>query len=172
MAFMIDRDPCDGSPRLGSMVLDPTPESVARARRWFRKLIAPYEPACSVDDCVLLISELVTNAILYGQSDEEWVVRVEWSRKGSSLHVEVHNPGFPASVRLRRPDTDDAHGRGLLLVDSSPPLGTPGRAASAERSSPSSWPTPGLHAVPRDEGEPHPGPLLLMSKEDVKGPGP
>ncbi|MEV3954518.1 ATP-binding protein [Streptomyces albogriseolus] len=118
MAFMIDRDPCDGSPRLGSMVLDPTPESVSRARRWFRKLIAPYEPACSVDDCVLLISELVTNAILYGQSDEAWVVRVEWSRKGSSLHVEVHNPGFPASVRLRRPDTDDAHGRGLLLVDS------------------------------------------------------
>ncbi|WP_228984397.1 ATP-binding protein, partial [Streptomyces sp. DH12] len=55
---------------------------------------------------------------LYGQSDEEWVVRVEWSRKGSSLHVEVHNPGFPASVRLRRPDADDAHGRGLLLVDS------------------------------------------------------
>ena len=32
--------------------------------------------------------------------------------------VDVHSPGFPASVRLRRPDTDDAHGRGLLLVDS------------------------------------------------------
>ncbi|MFI8203872.1 ATP-binding protein [Streptomyces sp. NPDC085937] len=118
MAFVIDRDPCDGSPRLGSMVLDPTPESVSRARCWFRKLIAPYEPACSPDDCVLLISELVTNAILYGQSDEEWVVRVEWARKGSLLSVEVHNPGFPASVRLRRPDADDAHGRGLLLVDS------------------------------------------------------
>ncbi|CAL9509899.1 hypothetical protein SUDANB32_03603 [Streptomyces sp. enrichment culture] len=100
------------------MVLDPTPESVPRARRWFRKLIAPYEPACSVDDCLLLISELVTNAILYGQSDEEWVVHVEWSRKGASLRVEVHNPGISANVRLRRPDADDAHGRGLLLVDS------------------------------------------------------
>ncbi|MFJ7022396.1 ATP-binding protein [Streptomyces sp. NPDC101117] len=118
MAFVIDRDPCGASPRLGSMALDPAPESVSRARRWFRKLIAPYEPACSVDDCVLLISELVTNAILYGRSDEEWVVRVEWLRKGSSLHVEVHNPGFPASVRLRRPDADEAHGRGLHLVDS------------------------------------------------------
>ncbi|MGA5149571.1 ATP-binding protein [Streptomyces griseoincarnatus] len=118
MAFVIDRDPCGGSPRLGSMVLDPTPESVSRARRWFRKLIAPYQPACSVDDCVLLISELVTNAILYGQSDEGSGVRVEWSREGSSLRVEVHNPGFPASVHLRRPDADDAHGRGLLLVDS------------------------------------------------------
>ncbi len=34
------------------------------------------------------------------------------------MRLEVHNPGFPASVRLRRPDADDAHGRGLLLVDS------------------------------------------------------
>nr|WP_203587897.1 ATP-binding protein [Actinospica acidiphila] len=100
------------------MVLEPTPESVPRARHWFRKLIGPYRPACSLDDCVLLISELVTNAVLYGRSDEdEWVVRVEWFRAGSSLRVEVHSPGFPESVQLRTPDADDAHGRGLLLVD-------------------------------------------------------
>ncbi|MFF9316094.1 ATP-binding protein, partial [Streptomyces sp. NPDC014748] len=68
--------------------------------------------------CTLMISELVTNAICYGRSDEEWLVRVEWFREGTSLRVEVHNPGFPANVRLRRPDADDAHGRGLLLVDS------------------------------------------------------
>ncbi|MEV5383877.1 ATP-binding protein [Streptomyces sp. NPDC052721] len=118
MTYMIDRYPCEDSPRLGAMTLHPTAESVPRARRWFRKFIAPYNPACSVDDCTLMISELVTNAILYGQSDEEWRVRVEWFRDGTSLRVEVHNPGFPASVRLRRPDADDAHGRGLLLVDS------------------------------------------------------
>ncbi|WTC18153.1 ATP-binding protein [Streptomyces cellulosae] len=117
MAFVTDPNPCDGSTRLGSMVLEPTRESVPRARHWFRKLIDPYRPACSVDDCVLLVSELVTNAILYGRSDEEWVVRVEWFREGPSLRVEVHNPGLPASVRLRHPDADDAHGRGLLLVD-------------------------------------------------------
>ncbi|MFG2353753.1 ATP-binding protein [Streptomyces sp. NPDC048521] len=118
MTYMIDRYPCEDSPRLGAMTLHPTAESVPRARRWFRKFIAPYNPACSVDDCTLMISELVTNAILYGRSDEEWRVRVEWFRDGTSLRVEVHNPGFPASVRLRRPDADDAHGRGLILVDS------------------------------------------------------
>jgi anti-sigma regulatory factor (Ser/Thr protein kinase) len=91
---------------------------VSRARRWFRKFIAPYNPACSIDDCTLMISELVTNAIRYGRSDEPWLVRVEWYREGTSLRVEVHNPGFPANVRLRHPDADDAHGRGLLLVDS------------------------------------------------------
>ncbi|NEA87437.1 ATP-binding protein [Streptomyces sp. SID7958] len=114
---VIDRCPCEGSPRLGSVTLEPLPESVPRARRWFRKLITPYRPSCSVDDCVLLISELVTNAILHGRCDEEGAVRVEWFRSGSSLRVEVHNPGLPARVRLRQPDADDAHGRGLLLVD-------------------------------------------------------
>ncbi|MFH8221652.1 ATP-binding protein [Streptomyces sp. NPDC018057] len=118
MTFVIDRYPGEESWRLGAMALQPTPGSVPRARHWFRKFIAPYNPLCSVDDCTLMISELVTNAILYGQSDEEWLVRVEWFKEKTSLRVEVHSPGFPASVRLRRPDTDDAHGRGLLLVDS------------------------------------------------------
>jgi anti-sigma regulatory factor (Ser/Thr protein kinase) len=102
---------------IGCMTLYPVSESVARARRWFRKFITPYEPTCSVDDCVLMISELVTNAILYGEADEPWRVRVEWWRVGESLRVDVHNPGFPAQVRMRRPDADDAHGRGLCLVN-------------------------------------------------------
>ncbi|WP_248512135.1 ATP-binding protein [Streptomyces sp. D2-8] len=82
------------------------------------KFIAPHNPVCSVDDCALMISELVTNAIAYGRSDEPWPVRVEWFREGTSLRVDVHNPGFPANVRLRHPDANDSHGRGLLLVDS------------------------------------------------------
>lgn len=118
MAYTIDRHPGPDAPRLGAMVLHPIAESVPRARRWFQKFIAPYNPACSVDDCALMISELVTNAIVYGRADDPWVVRVEWFREGASLRVEVHNPGFPASVRVRRPDANDAHGRGLLLVDS------------------------------------------------------
>ncbi|MFG3550316.1 ATP-binding protein [Streptomyces sp. NPDC047725] len=118
MAYTIDRHPCEESPRLGAMTLRPVPESVPRARRWFRKFITPYNPACSVDDCVLLISELVTNAIVHGESDEPWVVHLEWFREGTSLRVEVHNAGLPANVRLRHPDLDDVHGRGLPLVDS------------------------------------------------------
>ncbi|MET7363578.1 ATP-binding protein [Streptomyces sp. NPDC005562] len=118
MTYTICRHLCEESPRLGAMTLHPIAESVPRARRWFRKFIAPYEPACSIDDCVLMISELVTNAVVHSRSDEPWVVRVEWFREDGSLRVEVHNPGLPDAVRLRRPDADDAHGRGLLLVDS------------------------------------------------------
>ncbi|CAL9531517.1 ATP-binding protein [Streptomyces sp. enrichment culture] len=117
MMYTVERDPSPESPRLGAMTLHPVPESVPRARRWFQKFIAPYQPACSVDDCTLMISELVTNAILYGRSDDSWLVRVEWFREETTLRVDVHNPGFPVNVRLRHPDADQAHGRGLLLVD-------------------------------------------------------
>ncbi|MFD5390590.1 ATP-binding protein [Streptomyces sp. NPDC127074] len=111
--------PGDESERepLGRLVLCPVHESVPRARRWFRAFIAKEALARSTDDCLLLISELVTNAIVYGESDGLWRVRVEWYRAGASLRVEVHNPGFPARVRLRRPAAREAHGRGLWIVN-------------------------------------------------------
>jgi len=101
----------------GAMVLYPVPESVARARRWFRHFVDPYKPECSVDDCVFVISELVTNAVLYGRAEEEWRVRLEWWREGADLHVEVHNPGSPAKVQKRPHTPDSVHGRGLWLVE-------------------------------------------------------
>ncbi|EFL26911.1 conserved hypothetical protein [Streptomyces himastatinicus ATCC 53653] len=115
---MTDRRDDEAEPeRLGRLVLPPDRESVPRARRWFRKFTAHEALACSMDDCLLLISELVTNAIVYGEAEGLWRVRVEWYRVGTSLRVEVHNPGFPARVRLRRPGAGEAHGRGLLIVD-------------------------------------------------------
>lgn len=105
---------------LGSMTLYPVPESVPLARRWFRKFMARHELACSTDDCVLMVSELVTNPIRYGESEDPWRVRVAWWREGEALRVDVHNPGFPLAVRLRHPADDEAHGRGLFLVLSCP----------------------------------------------------
>lgn len=105
-----------GREQLGAMTLYPLPESVPRARRWFRKLTSGFSLMCSVDDCLLMLSELVTNAVLYGRAEEEWEVRVEWWREGTSLRVDVHNPGLPAHVRMREASADQAHGRGLWLV--------------------------------------------------------
>ncbi|MFF0445953.1 ATP-binding protein [Streptomyces sp. NPDC004609] len=103
--------------QLGAMTLYPMPESVPRARRWFRKFVDPSGLACSMDDCLLMISELVTNAVMYGRAEEEWRVRLDWWRDGGSLRVNVHNPGAPAAVRMSCPSDQDVHGRGLRLVD-------------------------------------------------------
>ncbi|WP_461030836.1 ATP-binding protein, partial [Streptomyces sparsus] len=99
------------------MTLHPRPESVPQARRWFLKFLTSSAPARPLDDCLLLLSELVTNAVLHSGDRRSWRVRVEWWREGADLGVDVHSPGAPADVRMRRADTDQAHGRGLHLVD-------------------------------------------------------
>jgi anti-sigma regulatory factor (Ser/Thr protein kinase) len=64
------------------------------------------------DDAALLVSELVTNAVVHGRSD---VVLHVW-RTDSGVRVEIadRHPGPPA---LRRPDPEALGGRGLYLVD-------------------------------------------------------
>lgn len=113
---------------VGSMTLCPVPESVPRARRWFRKLTEHYALNCSLDDCVVMISELVTNAVLYGEPAEHWRVRVEWLREGDALRVDVHSPGAPALVRMRERTVDATFGRGLHLVDAMSDSWTVGRS--------------------------------------------
>ncbi|MBB1245251.1 ATP-binding protein [Streptomyces durbertensis] len=106
------------------MTLRPVPESVPTARRWFRKLLEPHAPdggPCwtrALEDSLLMMSELVTNAVLHPRSqDSRWRVRVEWWREGTRLRVAVHSPGPPEAVRMRPATEDATGGRGLLLVD-------------------------------------------------------
>ncbi|MFI9559133.1 ATP-binding protein [Nonomuraea endophytica] len=64
-----------------------------------------------VDDAVLMVSELVTNAILHGQAPYELVVHMD--------RTEVVCMVIDASTDLPMPrgaDARDEHGRGLLIV--------------------------------------------------------
>ncbi|WUW18899.1 ATP-binding protein [Streptomyces sp. NBC_01465] len=99
------------------MTLPADPASVATARREFLVSAIRLDLVGRVDECVLMLSELVTNAIAHGCAEEPWLVRVEWHRTSDALRVEVHNPGLPGPVQLVKPRQDDEHGRGLLLVD-------------------------------------------------------
>jgi len=74
------------------------------------------------DTIELLISELVTNAVIHARSDVELTI----SEHGARIRVEVSdtNPQMPA---IREPDA--ASGRGLRLVDAlADRWGTIGRA--------------------------------------------
>jgi anti-sigma regulatory factor (Ser/Thr protein kinase) len=93
--------------------LSADPEQVAEARR----LVAGYLRDRGEDDgevAVLLVSELVTNAIMYGRAPLELRAHAE----GSALRVEVydHDPVHPPVLR-RNVDVADPGGRGLQLVD-------------------------------------------------------
>jgi anti-sigma regulatory factor (Ser/Thr protein kinase) len=93
--------------------LSADPEQVAEARR----LVAGYLAERGDDDgevAVLLTSELVTNAILYGRAPLELRAQAD----GAALRVEVHDLD-PTSPPVLRYDVDliEIGGRGLQLVD-------------------------------------------------------
>ncbi|MET8000917.1 ATP-binding protein [Nonomuraea glycinis] len=64
-----------------------------------------------VDDAVLMVSELVTNAILYGDAPYELVLRID----PAEVICMVVDAGTVRPI-LRRTDNQAENGRGLLIV--------------------------------------------------------
>lgn len=88
-----------------------TTTQIRESRRFLADLLAGH-PA--VDDAILCLSELTTNATLHSRSREpggSFQVRVE--RHGDRVRVEVTDQG--GLWQQRAPD-DDQHSRGLLVV--------------------------------------------------------
>jgi len=94
------------------LTLRPEPTSVGVARRFFRENSCPRQDADQVDVALLLVSELVTNAIRHGSPPitlkltcgSQHVVEVRVTDAGPELPV----PG--------EPDIEDDHGRGLAIT--------------------------------------------------------
>ncbi|MET8057085.1 ATP-binding protein [Streptomyces microflavus] len=91
------------------------PESVAGARQLTRARLETWKVGGDVyDAAVLIVSELVTNAVVHTASTR---VVCELRCLGRRLRIAVQDQGHqPGGPRLRR-CSDDEHGRGLLLVD-------------------------------------------------------
>lgn len=85
--------------------------SVPDARRRFQQLIGDTHPA--LDDAVLLVSELVTNAILHAASA---IVTLAVADTGDRLHVDVIDQGSDNEPHICS-DLYGVNGRGLFLVD-------------------------------------------------------
>lgn len=72
------------------------------------------------DSAVLLVSELVTNAILHGEPPVELLVQVPPDSQHGRVHVEVHDSDRESPLFLVRgagPSRSRLGGRGLGLVD-------------------------------------------------------
>ncbi|MFF7240591.1 ATP-binding protein [Streptomyces collinus] len=91
------------------------PPAVGTARRVVRDLLTVWGVAETVrDDAALVLSELVTNALVHA-AGEHVVCRVRSTADRVRLEIEDQNRGralpFP-----RKPGPDDQNGRGLFLV--------------------------------------------------------
>ena len=88
------------------------PSSAAAARRFTAELLTAWCLPERADTATLLVSELVTNAVLHARTECELVVRFA----DEVLRVEVHDQS-PVPPGLRRYQPDAATGRGMLLIE-------------------------------------------------------
>ena len=85
--------------------------SAAHARRFVEETCAAWGLDAVIDDALLVVSELVTNAVVHGRSEAE----VRLTPTLDMLRVEVADDG-PASPDPQLAGADDEHGRGLFLI--------------------------------------------------------
>ncbi|MFB9570950.1 SpoIIE family protein phosphatase [Streptomyces yanii] len=95
---------------VGDWRLPREPRSVGRARELARRQLLAWELDDLVDTTELLVSELVTNALRYGEGE----IRLRLLRD-RTLVCEVWDAGLVQPRRRRAHDTDEG-GRGLQLV--------------------------------------------------------
>lgn len=94
--------------------------SVPKVRSWARDLLAGRVAAPVLDDVLLLLSELATNAVTHSDSGhaEDGHLSVHLARTTTMVHVEVTDGGSVTNApAVRVPEADDDGGRGLWLVD-------------------------------------------------------
>ncbi|MER7967254.1 SpoIIE family protein phosphatase [Streptomyces ardesiacus] len=98
------------SDSVGDWTLPREPRSVGRAREYARAQLLAWDMEPLVDTTELLVSELVTNALRYGEGEIR--LRLLLDR---TLVCEVWDSGLVQPRRRRARDTDEG-GRGLQLV--------------------------------------------------------
>jgi CheY-like chemotaxis protein len=101
-----DREAADATLRLSEDIT-----SAARARRFVEEQCAAWGFDAVLDDALLVVSELVTNAVIHGKSEAE----LRLVPTDDILRVEVADDG-PASPDPQLAGADDEHGRGLFLI--------------------------------------------------------
>ncbi|MFG2499593.1 ATP-binding protein [Streptomyces sp. NPDC048441] len=101
-----------------SFALVPRPGSASQARRLAKAQLMGWDiHEDARDAAALVVSELVTNAIVHTASHR---IICELCTGPGKLRIAVRDDGYGSGVpRPARegPDADDEHGRGLLLVD-------------------------------------------------------
>jgi hypothetical protein len=114
-------------PLSATFTLDALPAAVTSAREHARMIIGDWDMASTAEDVTLMVSELVTNAVVAltdadGRSKETEVngglplVHLGlWSDR-ARIVIEVWDVS-PRTPEVKQPEADAENGRGLLLVE-------------------------------------------------------
>ena len=104
-----------GAAVLGRLTIPGRPEQVHEARAFVGKALGELHP--SLENAVLLTSELVTNAVMHSSSHcHGGTVTVVVMESASGLRVEVADEGSDVTAPVVRGDVYASDGHGLFLV--------------------------------------------------------
>ena len=102
----------DGALKEISAQLPPQLESPRAARRLVARALEEWDCAAALDTVVLLVSEVVGNAVVHARTEVEVAVRL----LANAIRIEVRDES-PAPARPRDPGPEGESGRGLHLVE-------------------------------------------------------
>jgi anti-sigma regulatory factor (Ser/Thr protein kinase) len=96
----------------GLWTLTPTSRPVPMVRRSIGEVLDEWGLSALKDGALLLVSEVVTNAVLHARTQ----IEVEMKREGEGVRISVSD-GSPVPPSLRRHADTSTTGRGLRLLD-------------------------------------------------------
>jgi signal transduction histidine kinase/FixJ family two-component response regulator len=111
VAILVARVRSVGHLATSETLIEPNLNGAAFARRFTADSVAGWSSAPAPGDLELLVSELVTNAIVHGRPP----VRLRLTHLGDEVLVEVDD-GFAHPPRRQRPEPGEEHGRGLHIM--------------------------------------------------------
>lgn len=92
------------------------PGAPAAARRALREELGDRVPGRVLEDAGLLVSELVTNAVLHGRVGPGSRLGMRVARRDGLVRIEVRDEGQGFAAAGARAGPDDPGGYGLFLV--------------------------------------------------------
>lgn len=96
------------------MCLPPALDSPARARDFVRGLLEAWQVGDLIDDALLLVSELASNAVLHARS--AMVVTASWEPDRGVLRIVVRDDQEDGVPAVRHAEAEATSGRGLEIV--------------------------------------------------------
>lgn len=89
--------------------------SIARTKlAAFLTLNFASEPV--IDDALIVLSEMIANAVTHGEPTADGTVEMSWAIKNGLLEISVCDAGSGASLKPVDFDEDSLSGRGLSII--------------------------------------------------------
>lgn len=70
-----------------------------------------------IDDALIVISEMITNAVSHGVPARDGMIEISWSINGTLLELSVHDGGLCGPLKPVDFDEDSLSGRGLSIIN-------------------------------------------------------